>query len=378
MTVALDARKIDDFGIGTYLEGLLGEFAALGRPARLVAYLPPGRAPDPGLRALTITWEVEPAPPYSARELWRLAWRARRDGAAVYHAPHYVCPPVLPCPAVVTVHDLIHLRFPPTRGRALGPLYARVMLRLAAWRAAALLTVSEATRRDLVARLGVRPERVRVIPNGVAAAFAPAADPEAVAAGLGDLGVVAPYVLFVGNPLPHKNLDRLLRAWAGLPGEAGRLVVAGVAPGRRAAVDAAVVAAGVGGRVHVLPPVPRAALVRLYQGARAVACPSLWEGFGLPALEAMACGTAVVASDRGALPEVVGDAALTVDPTRVDALREALYALTVQESLRAALAARGVARARTFSWRRAAEATLAVYATAGRPGQGRDAGRARP
>jgi glycosyltransferase involved in cell wall biosynthesis len=113
--------------------------------------------------------------------------------------------------------------------------------------------------------------------------------------------------------------------------------------------------------VHALAPLPAATLARLYQEAQAVVCPSLWEGFGLAALEAMACGTPVVAANRGGLPEVVGDAGLLVDPARVDALREAMYTLAVQEPLRAALRARGLARARAFSWRHVAEATVAVY-----------------
>jgi glycosyltransferase involved in cell wall biosynthesis len=113
--------------------------------------------------------------------------------------------------------------------------------------------------------------------------------------------------------------------------------------------------------VRILGPLPAPVLARLYQGATLVACPSLWEGFGLTVLEAMACGAPVIAGNRGGLPEVVGDAGLLVNPTDVDALREAMYTLAGQEPLRAALRARGLARARAFSWRHVAEATVAVY-----------------
>jgi alpha-1,3-rhamnosyl/mannosyltransferase len=178
--------------------------------------------------------------------------------------------------------------------------------------------------------------------------------------------VAGPYFLFVGNPLPHKNLDRLLRAVEALPPEVGRLVVAGVSPAHRPRIEALAAGPALRGRVTILPRVSRETLVRLYQGALLLACPSLWEGFGLPALEAMACGTPVVAAARGALPEVVGDAALLVDPLRVDALRDALYTLAVHEAQRGALGERGRVRARMFSWRRAAEATLAVYREVGR------------
>jgi len=382
--VALDARKLDDFGIGTYIRGLLGEYAALPCPEELVVYGPPGRDVPAALRRGGIEWVGERARPYSVAELWRLALRARRDRAELFHAPHYVCPPLLPCPAVITIHDLIHLRVADRHRPALAPLYARVMLRLAVRRAARVITVSESTRRDLEHRLAARPERVRVIPNGVGPGFHPVADATALEAPLAALGLAGPYFLFVGNPLPHKNLPRLLDAFAGLPPSLGRLVLAGIPARARPGVAAAREDRGLEGRVTILAPVPGEVMPVLYQGAVAVVCPSLWEGFGLPALEAMACGTPVLAADRGGLAEVVGPAGLLVDPTNVDALREGMYTLAVRDSLRAALRAAGLARARAFSWRHAAEATLAVYreAVAGRcpdrGTKGTDAGRASP
>jgi glycosyltransferase involved in cell wall biosynthesis len=362
MRVAFDARKLADFGIGTYIQGLLGEFSALGVPEELVVY----RSPDAEVPAVLeaaggIDWRLEAARPYSLAELWRLAAHVRRDRVQLFHAPHYVCPPWLPCPAVVTIHDVIHLRFPGRRARPLAPLYARVMLRLAVRRAARVIAVSDSTRRDLEDWLGARPERIRVIPNGVTAVFRPAADGADIEAGLAKLGVAPPYWLFVGNPLPHKNVGRLLEAFAGLPAAAGPLVLAGVRPAGQPALDRAIQARGLRGRVILLAPVPESSLALLYQGATALVIPSLWEGFGLPALEAMACGTPVVASNRGGLPEVVGDAGVLVDPTNVDSLRAALYNLAVDLPLRAALRAAGLARARAFSWRHAAEATVGVY-----------------
>jgi glycosyltransferase involved in cell wall biosynthesis len=372
--VALDGRKLHDFGIGTHIQGLLRGFAELGCPEELVVYRPPGSEVPPALEtAGTIAWREESAPPYSLAELWRLAVRARRDRAELFHAPHYVCPPVLSCPAVVTVHDLIHLRFADWRRRPLVPIYARVMLRLAVRRAARLITVSEATRADLARCLGVPAGRVRVIPNGVAPHFRPADDPARLAARLGKLGLASPYWLFVGNPMPHKNVPRLLDAYAGLPATTGPLVLAGVRATAGPALERAIEARALRDRVVILPPLPEPELPPLYQGATALVLVSLWEGFGLPALEAMACGTPVVVADRGGVAEVVGEAGLRVDPTNVDALREALYNLAVNAPLRAALRAAGLVRAGAFSWRYAAEATAAVYreALAGRPGEPR-------
>jgi alpha-1,3-rhamnosyl/mannosyltransferase len=364
MKVALDARKIDDFGIGTYIQGLLEALPVAGRPEALVVYLPPGRRPSASSAAAwgaRARWRPVAARPYSVGELWRLALAAHRDRADLYHAPHYVCPPFLPCPAVVTVHDLIHLRFPVRHRHPVAPLYARVMLRLAVRRGRRLITVSESTRRDLVERLGARPERIRVIPNGVGAPFEPADTSERPDPALAGLGVAPPYFLFVGNPLPHKNVAGLLDAFAGLEPALGRLVLAGIPATARGCLDGLCASRGLGDRVRVLAPVSATTLAHLYQNACAVVCPSLWEGFGLAALEAMACGAPVLAANRGGLPEVVGDAGLLVDPTNIDALREGMYTLAVQEPLRAALRARGLARARAFSWRHVAEATVAVY-----------------
>jgi alpha-1,3-rhamnosyl/mannosyltransferase len=235
------------------------------------------------------------------------------------------------------------------------------MLRLAVRRARRVITVSRSTQRDLIERLGVPAARIRVIPNGVAAHFRPATDPAAVSAALAALGVRAPFFLFVGNPLPHKNLGGLLDAFRGLDPALGRLVLVGISAATRAPVEALCAARELAARVTVLAPVPGPTLARLYQGALAVVCPSLWEGFGLVALEGMACGAPVLAANRGGLPEVIGDAGLLVEPTDVDALREAMYTLAVQEPLRTALRVRGPARAQAFSWRHVAEATVAVY-----------------
>src|SRR5215831_3098429 len=235
LRVGLDARKVDDFGIGTYIRGLLGALVTEPAPPELVVYLPPGR-PRPVVAppGQTITWREERAGAYTLTELWRLAVRARQDRVSVFHAPHYVCPPILPCPAVITVHDLIHLRFPGRRPGA--TLYAHVMLRLAVRRAARLITVSRSTCQDLESRLKAPAAKIRVIPNGVDPAFRPAADGPAPMVALAGLRLGSPYFLFVGNPLPHKNLPRLLDAFAGLPEALGGLVLAGIPAGTRAGV----------------------------------------------------------------------------------------------------------------------------------------------
>ena len=207
--------------------------------------------------------------------------------------------------------------------------------------------------REVIAAYGLDPERVRAIPNGYDhAEFVP------VGPATDDGGV--PYVLYVGNLLPHKNLPRLTEAVAQVARQSPvRLVIAGGGtPGRVGELRR--LADRVGARLELMPYVSHRALPSLYRGARLVAMPSLAEGFGLPALEAMACGTPVVVGKTSAMPEVVGDAGLLVDPEDTSAISDAVLRLLTRDPLRKELIARGLARAAAFSWERTARQVLAV------------------
>jgi glycosyltransferase involved in cell wall biosynthesis len=266
--------------------------------------------------------------------------RARRDGAGVLHCPTHRAPLRSAVPFVVTFHDLAVLRHPETFNRWTRT-YSRVSLPRVAKAAARLIAVSEFTRRELLELLDVPEEKVRVIPNAVGSPFEAGGDREA-----GD------YVLAVSTLEPRKNLARLVDAFgrAGLNG--CRLVVAG-APGW-----GGVRLEGDGDRVRWLGEVRDDELARLYRGARCVAYVSLYEGFGLPVLEAMACGAPVVAGRNAAAEEVAGGAAVLVDPLDPDAIAAGLTeAIDRRDELRA----RGLARARAFDWPTVARATAEVY-----------------
>jgi glycosyltransferase involved in cell wall biosynthesis len=290
----------------------------------------------------------------------------RRDGADVLLSPYYKRPLLTPCPAVITIHDLFFIGYP---GRA-RPVYDATMTALArayARGAAAIVADSEHSRSAIVARLGLPAWRVSVIPVGLGREFAPAAPS---AAQRERYGLGARYALYVGNFLPHKNLPRLLRAWAALPAPlraSHRLVLAG---GDRAGQPAlAALAASLGLHAHVVFAglVADADLPAVYGGADALVQPSLEEGFGLPALEAMACGAPVIASRRGALPEVVGEAGVLVDPEDERGLADALARVLGSDAERAALSRRGLARAREFGAERTAGRVVDLLeATAGR------------
>lgn len=358
LRVALDARKLRDFGIGTYVRGLLGAAAARGEHD-LVALVRPGDAPflPPGVEAVTCE-----AAEYSFREPAGVRRALARTRFDVFHAPHYVVPLFPPAATVVTIHDLIHLKRP-EHATLPKRLYATTMLRRALRSARVVLTVSEAVRRDLAELSPGHERKVRAVPNGVAPRFLAPFDAAAVERLRRSRGLDAPYVLFLGNDKPHKNLPGLLEAFARLEehGLPHRLVLAGGAPERREARRAAAAAAGIEDRLVDLGVVPDEEVVPLLTGASALAMPSFLEGFGLPVLEAQAVGTPVVCSDRGGLPEAGGDAALYADLDDPAALAETLRHLLTDATLAARLSARGRERARLFTWDATFEKVAAAW-----------------
>src|SRR5205807_138876 len=237
----------------------------------------------------------------------RLPRALREDGATVFLSPYYKGPRAAPCPVVLTIHDLFFIGHPGRRRRLHDATLIR-LARLYARRAAAIVTDSEHSRREIAARLGIDPARVTVIPVALGPEFRAPAPP-----GPGRDGIASSYILYVGNFRPHKNLPRLLAAYAALPAAlraAHALVLAGGNRAGRALLEARARELGVADRVVFAGLVADRDLPGLYAGATVAVLPSLEEGFGLPALEAMACGTPVVVSNRGALPEPVAAAGL--------------------------------------------------------------------
>ena len=284
-----------------------------------------------------------------ARPFW-LANELRRRRPAVFFTPGFVPPWRTSTPFVFEIHDLIHLRYPGEAG-VLRKLFYERIIRPAVGRAARVVTVSEFSRGEILEWTGAEPDRVLCVPNGVSDRFTPHGPRH-------EPGV--PYLLFVGNRKPHKNLSGLLAA-AGMlgPTDAGPVHVI-VTGGEDDELRANAAAAGLAGRVHAVGRADDAALAALYRGAAATVLPSFYEGFGLPVIEAMACGCTVVCSDRTSLPEVAGDAAVLCDPSDVDSIAAALTRVLTNETLRADLNTRGPARAAAFSWDTAAERIAAV------------------
>ncbi len=358
MRIGIDARMYRLSGVGTYLENLLNGLAELDGETEYLCFLreediggfsPPGS----NFRAIPCL-----PPIYSLREQWALPLLARRQGLNLIHYPHYASPLFNPCPAVITVHDLIHILFPKYLPGLHAYAYARAMFFGASRRARLIIAVSENTRQDLMVRLGVRSEKMRVVHNGLGPEFKPPPSEQEDSPWRERHGAGRPYFLYVGNHKAHKNIPRLLEAFSLVRKEAQvRLLLTG----RGEALESLVRKLEIEEDVVFTGWVEREEMPRLYHGALALVFPSEYEGFGFPPLEAMACGTPVITSDCSSLPEVVGDAAIKVSPRRVDHLAEGMYNLLIKADLRTKLRERGLERASRFSREQMARGTLAVY-----------------
>jgi glycosyltransferase involved in cell wall biosynthesis len=281
----------------------------------------------------------------------------------LFHATDFVLPPTLPSTrTLLTVHDLSFVRVPEAASAGLRAYLKRVVP-LSVRRADFVLADSQATKDDLVSLYGVSSGGVAVLLSGVDSRFAPVlAGGVITTRSQYDIGTV-PYILSVGTVQPRKNYGRLIQALALLRAANIdiHLVVAGGKGWLEDPIYDTIHATNMGDYVHFIGFVDEKDLPTLYSGAVCFAFPSLYEGFGLPVLEAMACGTPVVTSNVSSLPEVAGDAALTIDPYNVEELAEALRRVIEDEALRKDLISKGFARAKQFSWDTSARQLIQIY-----------------
>ena len=367
MSVFLDIRTATHHfpGIGRYVRNLTEALVpqlARGEVLALVGH--PDQAAHFAARTGTNVQFVScGASPFGLPQQWRVPQVLRQQGvarsAALYHSPYYLMPYRPGLPTVLTCYDLIPLHFPAYVSPRARLLF-RTTMGLALRTAREVVAISEASRRDLLASFPVAPDRVTTTPLAPAPHFQPQSE-AAIGALRGRYGLPADFLLYLGINKPHKNLVTLLHAYARLPGTAAPLVIAGAWDERYPETKTTVQVLGLGERVRFLGPVPEPDLPALYAAALAFVFPSRYEGFGLPVLEAMACGTPVACSNVSSLPEVAGDAALFFDPDDVPAIAQTIQRLLDEKALRADLRGRGLAQAARFTWERTAAATLAVY-----------------
>jgi len=370
--VGLDARGLSadhPTGVENYVINLVLALARLADGPDIIAYL--DRPVSRSRIASTLTsalargaGEGKVTPKLiRARVGWlraALPLHLLRDRVSLVHLPSTILPPLLPCPAVVTVHDLAWLHYPETYEPA-DLRMQKVALRGAA-RAARVIASSQATARDLQTA-GIPTDRISIVHLGVSSAFRPDGPAVPADAFPGAERLAAGYVLYMYALSPRKNPGRLLHAYRQVRSEmpAPPLVLIGkmTAYGEELLAEARTI--GVADQVLFPGYLPDELLPPLYRGATVVAYPSLYEGFGLPILEAMACGAPVITANTSSMPEVAGDAAVLVDPESVDDIASALRQVLTDQELRRSLSQRGLARSKGFSWDRTARETATVY-----------------
>jgi glycosyltransferase involved in cell wall biosynthesis len=372
--IVLDARRVADFGIGTYIRNLVRSLSRVDSTNQYTLITPAPSVPEfAGLPSNfnTAVYEKKSQPGFSQL---RFPFFLSRFSADLFHIPLNAVPMWMPKPYVVTIHDMSTLLFSNRKGyRSNLRLF---YLRRGLARADRVLAVSSATRRDVESVFQIPASRIQVVHNAPDPAFCQfrgdgqnPAWPAEIQRVLDRYRIHYPFLLYVGRTNPQKNIPRLVEAFAVLRGELReharyhdlRLIVIGDEIARHPALRHAVIQSRVEDSVRFLGFVPIETLRAFYQAATAFVFPSLYEGFGLPPLEAMACGTPVVCSHVSSLPEVVGDAALIVNPENVFDIARGMREVLLNPSLRGELIERGLRQARRFSWERTAAEVLQNY-----------------
>ncbi len=357
--VTIDARWLAG-GIGTYTKQLLAGICQSpdGFEVRAIA-----RQRDAKLVA---QWcpqvKVVNMPTYTLGEQLAVPWATR--GADLLHIPHYNAPLLHRGKLVVSILDLIHITDPVYRRSLNSWAYARPMLNLAARKAAHIVTISEYSKAQIVERLGVPPSKVTTIYCGVNSQFRCVERGEASTAVSETLGLQAPYLLYVGNLKPHKNVSTLLQAFALLRKRRDipqRLVILGDDVRWKHPLVEECSRLGIDDTAYFVPYVSQELLPKVYAAADLFVTPSTIEGFGLPVLEAMACGTPVVCSCAASLPEVGGDAVLYFDPASPDELASTIERVLSSRELQDALRAKGLERAKQFTWEESTRKHIELY-----------------
>jgi glycosyltransferase involved in cell wall biosynthesis len=363
--IAIDVRKYYDFGIGTYIRNLVLQLGRIDQATEYVLLCRPQDRDRIALASPNFRLVVEPAPTYSVSEQIRIPIALRRERADLFHAPHYVLPPLIHCRSVVTIHDCIHLMFPQYLPGRMAYAYARAQLWTAAHRSDRVLTVSETSKLDILRRFHIPADKVTVVYNAIDERLAVPPDEEEFERVRQRYQLKDPFALYVGNIKPHKNLERLIDAFHELRQEPAfeplKLVIIGDEISKYQGLRRAVHRHKLHKHVRFLGFVPLGTLAVLYRLARVFVFPSLYEGFGLPPLEAMYFGTPVVTSNVSSLPEVVGDGAILVDPYSSTSIADGMRRALMDEELREWLRERGSARAREFSWAQSVAAIRQVY-----------------
>ncbi|MGA3018068.1 MAG: glycosyltransferase family 1 protein [Bryobacteraceae bacterium] len=376
--IVIDARRLQDFGIGTYIRSLVRELGSIDSANRYTLVSAPGD--DRALSDLPRNFctAIYSRSDESGLDHVLFPWYLRGLKPDLVHIPHNRVPLLMIRPYVVTVHDLASLFFDPGQSKLRIQL-RRFRLRRGLERASRVIAVSDTTRRDVENMMGVAAQRIRRVYNAPDPGFIEcggAGEEEKRRLIMERYQIQYPFLLYAGNIRRHKNIPRLVEAFAVVRAELAshpvyrdlHLIIIGDTLSRYPAVRQTVIRTHGEQAVRFLGFVPFETLRCFYQSAAAFVFPSRYEGFGLPPLEAMACGAPVVTSNASSLPEIVGDAAILVNPENVFDIAHGIKAALVDEGLRAELIRRGREQASRYSWARTAKQVLEIYQEAAAQG----------
>ena len=365
MRIAIDVRKRNDYGVGTYVRNLVRQLARLDHDTEYVLVCKPDDLKLTRQLGSNFTAIADQSGHYSVREQVSIPAKLLRASPQLFHTPHYVLPVLTPCRSIVTIHDCIHLVFPQYLEGRVARAYARGAFWTAVHRANRILTVSQASKRDILRFFPIAPEKVTVIYNAIADHFYDEPPKEKMAQVRERYQLHDRFVMYAGNVKPHKNLERLIDAFMLLRQNTGyddlKLLITGSEILKYAPLRRAVHRHNLHKSVRFLGYQSEQTLAVLYRLADVFVFPSLYEGFGLPPLEAMASGTPVVVSNASSLPEVVGDAGVLVNPYDVTSIADGIQRVLDDSDLRDALKTRGIARARSFSWPESVKRIRDIY-----------------
>ncbi len=369
MRIAFDIRKLNDFGIGTYIRNIVLNLAGFDHETQYLLVARERDVPELGRLPSNFSFLFDPS---SESLFWNnvaLPYTLKKEQIHLLHTPHYRAPLFLHCQSIVTIHDCVHVLFPHYASSKTAYKMAKAATGRTLRKCSHIFTVSEATQRDLMRLFSIPEEKVTVVYNAIDERAISSDDPEERKRVLERYQIQDPFLLYAGNIKPHKNIARIIEAFSVLKTELRdhetwknlKLLIIGDELSKHQILRRTVIRSGVQHDVRFLGFVPYETLKVFYKCAEIFVFPSLYEGFGLPPLEAMANGTPVLTSNVSSLPEVLGDAALLINPENVFEISKGLKHLLFDSEFRAQLTDKGLVQFRKYSWRKSAELVWKTY-----------------
>jgi glycosyltransferase involved in cell wall biosynthesis len=363
--IGIDARKLSDYGIGTHISNLLINLSKLDKEREYFIFCNQEDAHLVNDLAENFHVTIDNSTKYSLQEHISLSWKIKKLKLNLFHEPHYVLPLFTSTPNyIVTIHDLIHLLFPQYLPNRRAYYYARYMLKKAVTRSTQIIAVSQSTKSDIQRHLFANPDKIKVIYNGVEENFFNTWSSHELKSTKERYQLFQPFILYVGNLKPHKNLTCLIESFRLIKEEVEnklQLIIVGRDVVSYPELKRSAEKLGLRQAVRFLGFIPKNLLPGLYRLAKIFVFPSLYEGFGLPPIEAMACGTPVVAAKTSSLPEILGEAAFLTEVNHPSTLADAITKVLKDDNLRNNLSELGPKQAHKFSWDKTAQEVLTLY-----------------